>query len=161
MVRNRVNVAMIAEEDIEDLLEEWKQVPGWIKAHVKAQRPAHRYEGELVAEDGQLVFAARDIKEGGRLEMTIPFEGITSLGLGFSEKMKNDIDLAFGAGGPVPFVMDYMSGGSSQTLYFTILGNHSTAHANVDNAQWYETLDRMIARRPPARQRSRRLATAW
>ena len=50
MVNNKSNVLMITEEDIEQLLIEWANVPVWIKAHVSAKYPAHRYEGGLMKE---------------------------------------------------------------------------------------------------------------
>ncbi len=64
MVGNRANVGMIGEEDIRVLVDEWERVPKWIKAHVGARRPAHRYEGELLLEEGAIMFTGRDIKEG-------------------------------------------------------------------------------------------------
>ena len=76
MVNSRSNVVMITEEDIEQLLIEWKNVPAWIKAHVSARRPAHRYQGELLLGNESLVFNGRDIKEGKAFAVEIPFDRI-------------------------------------------------------------------------------------
>lgn len=162
MARNRTNVAMITEEDIRELLKEWEQVPAWIKAHVRSRCPAHRYEGELLIDGGKLVFAGRDIKEGRVLELTIPLELVTEVRIGFSESMKDNIDLAFGAGGPVPFVVCYQENGHGRTLYFNTLADNFAAHIDIDNIQWYETLDSMVTGAlEVAGRRKRHLMTAW
>ena len=44
---NAETATMIAEEDIDELVRQWDDVPRWIKAHVKARYSAHRYEGKL------------------------------------------------------------------------------------------------------------------
>ncbi len=146
MVNKRSNVMMIPEEDIEQLLYEWAIVPEWIKAHVSARHPAHRYEGELKIEDEKLVFSGRDIKAGKDFELEIPLDGITDVHLGFNEHLKASIDPAFGIGGPVPFVVRYQDNGKNQTVYFTTSFSNYLTHGEATNRKWYETLDEIIAR---------------
>ena len=54
---------MIAEEDVEELIYQWRHVLKWIKAHVITKYPAHRYEGDLMIDDECLIFHGHDIKE--------------------------------------------------------------------------------------------------
>lgn len=146
MVNKRSNVLMIKEEDVEQLLCEWDDVPAWVKAHVSARRPAHRYEGELLLDDENLVFGGRDIKEGKYFELEIPLENITDVYVGFSEHLKASIDPAFGIGGTVPFVVCYQNNGKSQTAYLNTTGDNYPAHRNINNRRWYEMLSEIVAR---------------
>jgi len=163
MVTNRSNVLMIPEEDIEQLLYEWANVPGWIKAHVSAKCPAHRYEGELILDDGSLVFSGRDIREGKDFELEIPLDGITDVRVGFSEDLQASVDPAFGIGGPVPFAVRYQNNGRSQTLYFNTTSYNYPPHRNINNLRWYETLCEIVAKHRPLKlisQINRPLVTA-
>lgn len=144
MVNNKSTVLMITEEDIEQLLTQWNSVPAWVKAHLSARCPAHRYEGELLLDDENLVFGGRDIKEGKYFELEIPLENITDIHVGFSEHLKASIDPAFGIGGPLPFVVGYQDNGQSQTAYFTTTGDNYPAHRNINNLRWYETLSETV-----------------
>lgn len=146
MVTRRSNVVMITEEDVEQLLYQWAIVPEWIKAHVLARCPAHRYEGELVIGDEKLVFSGRDIKAGEDFKLEIPFDGITDVYLGFSQDLKTSTDPAFGIGGPVPFAVCYQDNGRSQTIYFNTSFNNYLAHGETTNRKWYETLDEIVTK---------------
>jgi len=146
MVNKRSNVVMITEEDVEQLLYQWAIVPEWIKAHVSARCPAHRYEGELLIGDEQLVFSGRDIKAGKDFKLEIPFDGITNVYLGFSEGLKASTNPAFGIGGPVPFAVCYQDNGKSQTIYFNTSFNNYLAHGDTTNCRWYETLDEIVTK---------------
>lgn len=137
---------MITEEDVEQLLYQWAIVPEWIKAHVLARCPAHRYEGELVIGDEKLVFSGRDIKAGEDFKLEIPFDGITDVYLGFSQDLKTSTDPAFGIGGPVPFAVCYQDNGRSQTIYFNTSFNNYLAHGETTNRKWYETLDEIVTK---------------
>ncbi len=146
MVNNKSNVVMITEEDIEQLLVQWNNVPAWVKAHLSARSPAHRYEGELLLDDENLVFGGRDIKEGKYFELEIPLENITDVHVGFSEHLQTSIDPAFGIGGPLPFVVGYQNNGQSQTAYFNTTGDNYPPHININNLRWYEVLDETVTR---------------
>ena len=146
MDKNRTNAVMITEEDIKQLLTEWNNVPAWVKAHVSARCPAHRYEGELLIDDENLIFTGRDIKEGKYFELEIPLDGVTDVDVGFSEGPKASIDPAFGICGPAPFVVRYQDNGKSQTLYFNTCSDHYLPHTNIYNLRWYETLDEIATK---------------
>ena len=135
MVREKINATIIMEEDIDSLLAEWDRVPAWIKVHVSAKRPAHRYEGRLVMIDEGLFFMGRDMKEGKSFEMEIPMESITSVDLGFSERMQESIDPVFGAGGPVPIAVDFQEDGRTRRAYISTCADNYAAHMNVDNVR--------------------------
>ena len=98
---------MITEEDIRQLLIDWRSVPAWIKAQVSARQPAYRYQGELMIQGEILVFAGRDIKEGKEFILEIPLASITDVGLRFSEQLKASIHPTFGIGGSIPFAVQY------------------------------------------------------
>ena len=164
MVNNRSNVLMITEEDIEQLLSEWANVPAWVKAHVIAKCPAHRYEGELLIDGENLLFDGRDIKEGRVFGLKIPLDNITDVNVGFSEDLKASSDPAFGIGGPVPFVVRYQNNGKSQTAYFNTSDDNYPPHINVNNIKWYEMLDEIVAKSERLEldsRRNRHLVTAW
>jgi hypothetical protein len=131
---------MITEEDIRQLLSDWKNVPGWIKAQVSARQPAYRYQGELMIRGETLVFAGRDIKEGKDFILEIPLASITDVGRRFSDQLKASIDPAFGIGGPVPFAVRYQHDGKTDTLYFNTSFKSCFAHTEGNNRHWYEIL---------------------
>jgi len=163
MVRERTNAIMIMEEDIESLLAEWDRVPNWIKVHVGARRPAHRYEGQLLLDDEGLVFMGRDMKEGRPFEMDIALDSVMGVGLGFSHGMQASIDAVFGSGGPVPFIVDFRENGQTRRAFFSTCADNYPAHMNMNNVRWYEMLGEIIAkreRRGPAPQRERVLVLA-
>lgn len=158
-----LSVLMITEEDIEQLLTEWANVPVWIKAHVSARCPAHRYEGELLIDDERLVFDGRDIKEAKDIELEIPLDTVTDVYVGFSQHLQASIDPAFGIGGAVPFAIRYKGNGKSQTIYFNTSSNNYVAHRNISNRRWYETLDEIVTTYRQSKlaiQRNRSLVTA-
>ena len=157
----RTNAVMIAEEDIEELVSEWQSVPAWIKAHVKASAPAHRYEGELTIEAGELVFQGRDIKESRNLIMSIPLDDIDEVSVGFSSLLPEDVDPAFGVGGPLPVTVRYQADGQAKTLYFSTMADGYTPHVQVDNIRWYEVLDNLLANQQSVRPQRRHFAAAW
>jgi len=145
MLKERTNAMMIMEEDIESLLAEWDKVPGWIKVHVAARRPAHRYEGQLVMDNGSLFFMGRDMKEGRPFELEIPLESVDDVALGFDERMQASIDPVFGNGGPVPFVVDFRENGQSRKAFVCTCADNYPAHMNTNNVRWYEMLDEAVA----------------
>ena len=164
MVNSRENVTMITEEDIEQLIAEWEDVPAWIKTHVTAKCPVHRYEGELILDEENLVFSGRDIKEGEHFEMGIPFDTITDVHIGFNKELESSIDTAFGARGTIPFAVRHHKNDGSQTVYFNSCVDKYVPHININNMRWYEMLDEIIARGEKIRlsnQRKRHLVTAW
>ena len=146
MVKNRTNVVMITEEEIEQLLTEWNNVPAWIKAHVSPKCPAHRYEGELLIDGENLVFNGRDIKEGQDFKLEMPVGDITDINIGFSKFLKASIDPAFGMGGPVPFVVRYQNNGRSGTVYFNTTSDNYPPHQHINNRRWYETLGEIVTK---------------
>ena len=137
---------MIAEEDITQLLSDWRSVPAWIKDHVSTRQPIHRYEGELLIECETLVFTGHDIREGKDFNLEIPLANITDIGLRFSEQLKASIDRTFGIGGPVPFVVQYQHDGRSETLYFNTSFKSCFAHTEGNNRHWYETLYEILTK---------------
>jgi len=147
MVREKINATIIMEEDVESLLAEWDRVPAWIKVHMSAKRPAHRYEGRLVMVDEGLSFMGRDMKEGVSFELEIPMESITRVGLGFNERMQESIDPVFGAGGPLPITVDFLENGRTRKAYISTCADNYSAHINVNNVRWYEMLDEALAKR--------------
>lgn len=151
MVNNRTSAVMITEEDIEQLLAEWNNVPAWIKMHVSTRCPAHRYEGQLLVDDENLVFRGRDMKEGKYFELEIPLDTITDVNVGFSKEVQASIDPAFGTGGPVPFVVRYQDNDIRQTIYFNTCADNYPPHISVNNLKWYEMLDEMIAKAKPVK----------
>ena len=131
---------MITEEDIRQLLLDWRSVPAWIKAQVSAKQPAYRYHGELMIDGETLVFTGRDIKEGKDFILEIPLTSITDVGRRFSDQLKASIDPAFGIGGPVPFAVRYQHDGKTDTLYFNTSFKSCFAHTEGNNRHWYEIL---------------------
>ena len=137
---------MITEEDIRQLLSDWKNVPAWIKAQVSARQPAYRYQGELMIQGETLVFTGRDIKEGKDFRLEVPLNSITVVGRRFSDQLKASIDPAFGMGGPVPFAVQYQHDGKTDTLYFNTSFKSCFAHTEGNNRHWYEILYGITAR---------------
>ncbi len=137
---------MITEADIGQLLSEWNHVPAWIKHHVSYKKPIHRYEGELTIEGETLIFMGHDIKEDKDFNLEIPLASITDVSLRFSEQLEASIDRALGIGGPVPFVVQYQQGGSSETLYFNTSFQSCFAHTEGNNRHWYETMCEILTR---------------
>jgi len=163
-VNNRSNVLMIAEEDIEPLLDEWNNVPAWVKIHMTVKCPAHRYEGKLTMDGESLVFGGRDMKEGKYFELEIPLDFITNVSVGFSEDLEESINPAFGIGGPIPFAIRYQENGGSQTVYFSTCADNYPPHQHINNIRWYEELDEIVANHrqlKPVSQRNRPLVPAW
>lgn len=144
MITKRSNVLMITEEDIQRLVYEWIIIPEWVKAHVSARYPAHRYEGELVLDNEKLSFSGYDIKVGREFMLEIPLNNIVDISLSFSQNLKSSIDPAFGIGGPVPFVVQYQDNGNNRTIYFNTSFNNYLAHGERTNRNWYETLDETL-----------------
>lgn len=134
---------MIRKDDMEQLLNEWSSVTPWVRAHISAKHPPHRYEGDLSIEDQALVFRGRDIKEGRGFQEVISLDSIIQVSIGFDERLKGSTDLSFGTGGPVPFVVCYQSEAGEQTAYFTTYLNHYPIHILNGNRRWYETLKNM------------------
>ena len=145
MINSRSNALMITEEDIEQLFSQWDNVPAWVKAHVSAKCPAHRYEGELLLDSESLVFSGRDIKEGNCFELKIPFGVINNVTIGFSEDLKASLDLAFGIGGPVPFAVSHQDNGRSGTVCFNTTSDNYLPHQHINNIRWYEMLSAIVA----------------
>ena len=163
MIKNRTNAVMTTEEDIEQLLTEWNNVPAWVKAHVSSRCPAHRYEGELLLNGENLVFSGRDIKEGKDFKLEMPFDSITDVYVGFSEFLKASIDPAFGIGGPVPFAIRYQDNCKSQTVYFNTCSDNYLPHRHINNIRWYEALSEIVTENrglKPTNRRNRSLVTA-
>ena len=137
---------MIGEEDIQELVREWGNVPEWVKSHLRAKYPAHRYEGEVTTDSDSLVFYGRDIKEGKDCELKIPFDSIEEVYLGFSNCLRSSIDLAFGMGGPAPLAVRYRDGDEEKTVYFNTGGDRYVPHVAVNNRLWCERLNDIIKR---------------
>ena len=131
---------MITEEDVEELIYQWRYVLKWIKAHVITKYPAHRYEGDLMIDGRYLIFRGHDIKENEDYELRIPLDCIDDVYIGFSEHLKASIDPSFGIGGPVPCAVRYQSDGGEQTAYFNTYFDHYPIHILSANREWYETL---------------------
>lgn len=146
MINKNSSVLMITEEDIEQLLTEWGNVPQWVKAHVSTKCPAHRYEGELMLNDESLIFHGRDIGEGKDCELELPLNCIAEVYIGFSKHLKASIDPAFGMGGPEPFAIRYKNNGESQTVYFNTSSDRYPPHRRINNLRWYETLDTIVTK---------------
>lgn len=154
---------MLTKNDIEQLLDEWSQVTPWVRSHLSAKHPPHRYEGDLLIEDQCLVFRGRDIKEGRAFEEVIPLDSIIEVAIGFDERLKGSTDFSFGNGGPVPFTVCYQSEAGEQTAYFTTYLNHYPIHIINGNRKWYETLKnitRRTARRELKAEKELALVTA-
>ncbi len=147
MVTNKTNAVMISEEDIEQLLAEWDNVPSWIKIHVSVKQPVHRCEGQLLLQDETLVFHGRDMKEGGDFQLEIPLDAITDVNMGFDEEVEARIAFDFGTGGFEPFAVRYQDNGENQTVYFNTCPDNYQPHMNFNNRKWYEMLDEMTTRK--------------
>lgn len=137
---------MIKEDDIEQLLSEWFNVPQWVKAHISTRYPPHRYEGDLATEGDYLVFQGRDIKKGKDYEELIPLDSIVDVFFDFDKHLKGSIDPSFGIGGPVPFVVRYQSKDREQTAYFNTYLSHCPIQIINGNRKWYEMLDEIVTR---------------
>ena len=143
MVTNKTNAVMISEEDIEQLLAEWDNVPSWIKIHVSVKQPAHRCEGQLLLQDETLVFHGRDMKEGRDFQLEIPLDAITDVNMGFDEEVEARIAFDFGTGGFEPFTVRYQDNGENQTIYFNTYPDNYQPHMNFNNRKWYQMLEEM------------------
>jgi len=146
---------MIGEEDIQELVREWGNVPEWVKSHLRAKYPAHRYEGEVTIDGDSLVFYGRDIKEGKDCELKIPLDFIEEVYLGFSDYLRSSIDLAFGMGGPAPLAVHYRDGDEEKTVYFNTGGDRYIPHVVMNNQLWCEWLNDTIKRREKMRTRGK------
>jgi len=135
---------MITEEDIKQLLNDWRNVPAWIKAHVLPKNPAHRYEGELAIDKEMLVFSGRDIREGRDFKLEMALANIISIELQFSDQLNACIDAAFDIGGPVPLAAHYQDNARSERLFFNTGFIGCTACAEASNRRWYETLNGLV-----------------
>ena len=140
MINKISPVLMIKEDDIEQLLSEWSNVPQWVKVHISTRYPPHRYEGDLAIEGDYLVFRGRDIKKGKDYEELIPLDSIVDVFFDFDKHLKGNTDPSFGIGGPVPFVVRYQSQAGEQTAYFNTYRSHYAIHVVNGNREWYETL---------------------
>ena len=156
MIRKSSLALMITEEDIEEILAEWSEVPGFIKAHVKARSPLHRCEGELSLDEGNLTFRGRDIKEGKGYELAIPLERVTDVYLGFSKHLKAGMDPAFGIGGPVPVAVHYQDNGKDRIMYFNTGFNSYLVHGDTNSRHWCEALQEAVAKHRPLKLAARR-----
>jgi len=137
---------MITEEDIGQLLNEWDNVPSWLKTNLTAKCPAHRYEGELKLNEENLVFGGRDMKEGKSFELEIPFDRIIDVCVGFSKDLKTNADPALGIDGPAPFAVRYRDNGNNKTVYFNTRSDNYPPHMYINNIRWYEELMEIVAR---------------
>jgi len=155
----RRNAVMIGADDIAAMHEAWEDVPAWLKMHLVAKRPAHRYEGQLEVDDERLVFHGRDMKESRPFEIEVSLAAITGVGLGFDDPTSDGVDPVFGNGVPVPFAVHYHDGVCSQTAYFNVLADNFAPHITADNARWYEILGEALERRISS-DRERELALA-
>ncbi len=155
----RMNAVMIGEEDIAAMVDAWEDVPAWLKMHLAAKRPAHRYEGQLEADSDGLVFHGRDMKEGRSFEIEVPLAAIDKVSLGFGAAMDSGVDSVFGNGGPVPFAVHYHDGAGSRTAYFNVLADNFAPHITADNVRWYEMLGEALEQRVSS-DRKRELALA-
>ncbi len=147
MSGKRMNAVMIGEDDIAAMLDAWEEVPTWLKMHLAAKRPAHRYEGQLEVDDERLVFQGRDMKEGRSFEIELPLAAIDKVSLGFGDLMQSTVDPVFGNGGPVPLAVHYHDGAFSRTAYFNILADNFAPHITADNVRWYEMLGEALEQR--------------
>ena len=146
MIIKRSNVFMITEEDIKRLVYEWIIIPDWIKAHISARCPAHRYEGELVLDNEKLSFSGYDIKVGRDFILDISLSDIIDVSLSLSENLEPSTNPAFGIGGPIPFVVRYQDNGDFKTVYFNTRFNDYLVHGERINCKWYETLDEIVTK---------------
>ena len=131
---------MIKAEDIEALLSEWFNVPGWVKAHVSTRYPPHRYRGELALEERGLVFQGTDLKEGKAYQEMIPFNKIREVSLEFDENLKQSLERSFDFSGPVPLTVVYERNDREQTAYFNTDFNRYPTPSNYPNLKWYDIL---------------------
>ena len=146
MIIKRSNVLMISEDDIRQLIYEWAIVPDWIKVHVSAKHPAHRYEGELSLYDHNLIFYGQDIKLGKDYELEISLGYIVDVSLNFSELLKSSADPAFGIGGPIPFVVRYEDNQGTRAIYFNTNFNNYITKGDKTNQKWCEEVKKAIDR---------------
>jgi hypothetical protein len=149
----RMNAVMIGEEDIAAMTAAWEGVPAWLKMHLAARRPAHRYEGQLETDGEGLIFCGRDMKEGRAFEIEMPLAKMTGVSLGFAEAMDYGVDPVFGNGGPVPFAVHYDEDGANRTAYFNVVSDNYAPHISADNRRWYEMLDEALEQRADAGRR--------
>ena len=156
MITRSSTVLMIAEDDLEQLIEAWDSVPPWIKAHVIPRRPAHRYEGELIVDDAYLIFSGRDVKSDQDVELVLGLEWLTDVSLGFSDRVMDSIDPAFGIGGPVPLAITYRIDGKSQTIYIYTSFKKYLAHGDRDNLKWAGVLSEVLEKNQRSKRESMR-----
>jgi len=144
MISKSSPALMIKQDDVEQLLVEWANVPEWIRSHISTRRPPHRYEGDLAIENDYLVFRGRDIKEGKDFEEVIPLDSVIDVFFDFDEHLKLSTDPSFGIGGPVPLAVRYQSHSGEQTAYFNTCVSYYPFHIVNVNEEWYETLKYII-----------------
>lgn len=140
----KTNAIMIDAEDIEQFLAEWDKVPTWIKIHVSAKSPLHRYEGQLFLQDEVLVFRGQDMKEGRNFHLEIPLEVIKEVQMGFLGDKDSKIAFDFGTIGFEPFGVRYRVNGEDYTVYFYTCPDNYRPHMNFNTRKWCQVLGEMI-----------------
>ncbi len=148
------------EEDIRELIEEWKKIPQWLKTHLATKFPAHRYEGELTFADDCLIFRGYDIKERRDCRLEIPFDSIEDIYLGFSDSLTSGVDLAFGMGGPTPVVIRFRFEDHPIAAFINFGSDRYIPHISVNNRLMYEKLDCMVNKRKGISKRNTRQPVA-
>jgi len=146
MIKKRANAVMITDHDVRDLLTEWGRLPAWMKKHMLPAHPMRRYEGELVIDDTSLVFSGRDMKEGVTCEFHIPLDVIVEVYVGFSRELKQDFDNTLEKNTTAPFAVKFRDSYDEKTIYFNAVTDNYIPHININNVNWCETLDKILAK---------------
>ena len=93
-----------------------KDFTDWFAAHTSFMLPIHRYKGELHMFDDALVFHGKNAKTGATNIVSVPFESITEVHLGFDDAYRRR-ETRGGFENETPLRIDFRDGNSVKTLY--------------------------------------------
>ena len=117
-----------------------KDFADWFAAHTSFMLPIHRYKGELHLFDDALVFHGKNAKTGEANIVSIPFQNITEVYLGFDKAYKRR-ETRGGFDHEAPLRIDYRDGNSVKTVYAFI--DFSRISRANKNQEWFSTLQKM------------------
>ncbi|MCW4022088.1 MAG: hypothetical protein NWF02_02855 [Candidatus Bathyarchaeota archaeon] len=117
-----------------------KDFTDWFAAYTSFMLPIHRYKGEMHLFDDAIVFHGKNAKTGEVNIVSIPFQNITDLCLGFDDTYKRR-ESRSGSVNEAPLRIDYRDGNSVQTVYSFI--DFSRVSRGNKNQDWFSTLQKM------------------
>lgn len=126
------NVLLAYKEDIRK-----KGVIDWLRAHTSFLKPMHRYDGEIILMEKELVLDCEDKDEGKDFTESIKKDELTDVHLGFDETFRKSDDRSGGLTFR-PLRIKYTKNGKEETVY--IITGFSRLKRTTNNESWYEAI---------------------